>query len=157
MTDAGVGFPPALEMQSLCFLLNCPVKLLTSAIRMPSPLPTAPFAWDFIIASELLPWPDLPSPPPSRLHCALHVLLACKRSLPPWPWRPKTFLLGNRLFLFTSVFYTSIKILSILQIHPGDFQPPQLRWCFSLQFSSQRTQMSPGKTALFLSSLQLEN
>ena len=41
MTDAGVEFPPTLEMQSLCFLLNCPIKLLTLAIRVPSP-PTQP-------------------------------------------------------------------------------------------------------------------
>ena len=26
MTDAGVEFPPALEMQSLCFLLNYPLN-----------------------------------------------------------------------------------------------------------------------------------
>ena len=68
MTDAGVEFPPTLEMQSLCFLLNCPIKLLTLAIHVPSPLPTAPFAWIFIITSKLfaLPRPTQPSsiPPP---------------------------------------------------------------------------------------------
>ena len=56
------------KLETCCFLLNYPIKLLTLAIRVPSPLPTAPFAWIFIIASKLfaLPRPTQPSsiPPP---------------------------------------------------------------------------------------------